>query len=384
MSCTIPTQAIDILRERMGSRALAERVPLWGFVEIIATCNFDCQHCYIAPCAEREDVMTLAQAETVFDKLAKAGTLGLLLTGGEIFTHRQFKEIYLAAKRRGFLVYLNTNAYMIGERLADFLAEWPPMILSISLYGLSDERYERVTGIPNAFRRVVKALDLLRDRGVKYELKCPAMTLTVDEIPAMRAFAEERGVTFRYDAIISPQEKGSTKPLDLQLVPEAVLDLERVMDPGLDSFTEYAGRYADGSTHGKVYSCGAGRIGLHVTVHGGVTTCTSSRQTVGNIFEQSFEEVWAQLGGKVERKFADGHPCATCKFRKICSGCPATVEQVTGLPEGYVQTYCRITHLRAKEIGLHATGIPRTVAEGIPRGIAIPGRRTSRALPILA
>ena len=99
MSCTVPTAAMDELRERIGARAFAERIPLNASLEIIATCNFACRHCYIAPCAEREDVMTLAQCEVVFDKLAAAGTMQLLLTGGEVFTHRQFKDIYLAAKR---------------------------------------------------------------------------------------------------------------------------------------------------------------------------------------------------------------------------------------------------------------------------------------------
>ena len=101
MSCTIPSVSMAVLRSRVGTRAFAERIPLWAYVEIIATCNFSCKHCYIAPCAERGDLMTLEQAEVLFDKLVDAGTLSLLLTGGEVFTHRQFKEIYLAAKRRG-------------------------------------------------------------------------------------------------------------------------------------------------------------------------------------------------------------------------------------------------------------------------------------------
>lgn len=89
------------------------------------------------------------------------------------------------------------------------------------------------------------------------------------------------------------------------------------------------------------------------------------------------------LGGKVTKRFPDGHPCATCKFRVMCAGCPATVEQVTGLPEGYVQQYCKITHLRAYKMGLHPTGVPRTVTEGIPSYVRVPLDETARALPVL-
>ncbi|MDQ3696605.1 MAG: radical SAM protein [Gemmatimonadota bacterium] len=371
------------LRARMGSRATSERIPLWAYVEIIATCNFRCQHCYIAPCAAREDVMSLEQANVLFGKLADAGTLSLLLTGGEVFTHKQFADIYMSAKRHGFMTYLNSNAYMIGERWADFLAEWPPVIVSISLYGLSDERYERVTGIPRAFGRVDRALDLLLERGIRVELKCPALTLTVDELPAMQRYAAARGIQFRYDPIITPQEKGDVRPMQLQLAPKQVLELDEEMEPGLEGFKKFAENFA-APTDGRVYACGGGRIAMAVNVKGGVSTCTTSRQAVGNIFSQPFAEVWAMLGGKIEKRFADGHPCATCGFRTICAGCPATVEEATGLPDGYVQQYCKITHLRAHRVGLHPTGVPRTVTEGIPAHVRTPLSAAARALPVLA
>jgi radical SAM protein with 4Fe4S-binding SPASM domain len=384
MSCVVPSIPMTTLRERMGSRAIAERIPIWGYVEIIATCNFSCQHCYIAPCAVRSDVMSPEKAEVLFKKLADAGTLSLLLTGGEVFTHPKFKEIYLAAKRHGFMVYINTNGYLIGERWADFLAEWPPVMVSMSLYGMSDERYEQVTGIPNAFRRVDRAIDLLLDRGLRVELKCPAMTITADELPAMKEYAATRGLDFRYDPIITPQEKGDVRPMQLQLAPQKVVDLDEQMDPGLDGLRKFVVENGGATLDRQVYTCGAGRIALAVNVHGGASTCLSSRQSMGNLFEQPFEEVWAMLGGKVEKRFADGHPCGTCRFRTICAGCPATVEEATGLPDGYVQQYCKITHLRMHRIGMHPTGIPRTVTEGIPAHIRTPAAAVARALPVLS
>ena len=90
------------------------------------------------------------------------------------------------------------------------------------------------------------------------------------------------------------------------------------------------------------------------------------------------------LGGKVSKTFPEGHPCATCHFRAICAGCPATVEPVSGFPAGSVQQYCTITHLRAQRMGYHETGVPRTVAEGIPSHIRVPQGGNARALPVLS
>lgn len=381
MTAVVPREPMTDVQGRIFARAVDARIPLAASVEIIATCNFRCQHCYIAPCATRTDVMPLERARLLFEILAAHGTMTLLLTGGEVFSHRDFREIYLAAKRAGFHVYVNSNAYFIGERWADFLAEWPPRQLSISLYGLSNERYEEVTGIPNAFDRVCRAIDLLRERGVRFDLKCPAMTLTADELPRMKEFAEARGAIFRYDTSIMPQERGEVKPLQLQLAPRQVVELDEKMKL-LPEFSRRLERATPPGPH--VYKCGAGRTSLAINVHGGVSTCISSRQTLGNIFEQPFDEIWSALGGKVAVQYPPGHPCATCRFRSICTGCPATVEQLTGMPTGYVQHYCRITHLRAQAIGWHPTGVPRTVTEGLATGIPTPFSEAVRALPVLS
>ena len=94
MTCSVvPTAPFSAVRKRIQARATAERIPLSASIEIIATCNFKCEHCYIAPCAEREDVMSVESARTIFSKLADAGTLSVLLTGGEVLTHKQFADI---------------------------------------------------------------------------------------------------------------------------------------------------------------------------------------------------------------------------------------------------------------------------------------------------
>ena len=384
MHCELPTASGQLVRDRLNAVAQAERIPLQADIEIIATCNYKCVHCYIAPCAHREDVMSLEAAERIFDQLAAAGCMTLLLTGGEIFTHKQFKEIYLAAKRRGFVIFLNTNGYLVGRRWADFLEEYPPALVSISLYGATPETYERVTQIPNSYQRCVRAVDMLVERGITVDLKCPALTLTLEDMQAMSAFAEARGIKFRYDPILIPQRLGRAEPVSMQLSPREIINLDKRMDPDLAQYRAWTSvRLGVREGQDTVYQCGAGKTGLAIDVHGNVATCLTSRMPVGNLLEQSFDEVWAALGGKVTRKFPVGHPCATCKFRAMCSGCPATVEQLTGLPEGYVQHYCKQTHLMAYELGYHPTGVPRTVNEGIPSNVRTPAREYLRALPVI-
>ena len=74
---------------------------------------------------------------------------------------RDFTDIYLYAKRKGLLVSIFTNATMLTAEMVDFLAEYRPFNLEITLYGWTKETFERVTGVPGSHRRCYAALELL-------------------------------------------------------------------------------------------------------------------------------------------------------------------------------------------------------------------------------
>ena len=130
------------------------RVPLNGTIEVTRRCPLTCLHCYNnLPMNDREaggQELDYAGHCRLLDELADAGCLWLLYTGGEIFARRDFLDIYTYAKKKGFLITLFTNGTLVTERIADHLAEWRPFAIEITLYGLTKETYERLTGIPGS------------------------------------------------------------------------------------------------------------------------------------------------------------------------------------------------------------------------------------------
>ena len=54
-------------------------------------------------------------------QMKDAGTLFLLLTGGEPLLFPQFKELYCVLKDMGMILTLNTNGTLINEEWAEFL-----------------------------------------------------------------------------------------------------------------------------------------------------------------------------------------------------------------------------------------------------------------------
>src|SRR5688572_18638396 len=177
--------------------AVNERRAIHCLFEITPTCNLRCGFCYVALDPYKGPYLSTAQMCRVIDKLEQAGVLWLTLTGGEIFSRRDFPEIYRYARRSGLIVSLYTNATMMTESLAELLREEPPHTVEVSIYGADAEHYEAVTGIKGSFARFERGIDLLQSAGVSLIIKHPVSTITEDHVPAIGAWCERRGLPYR-------------------------------------------------------------------------------------------------------------------------------------------------------------------------------------------
>ena len=120
--------SVTTFEKRLRRVARKERRPLSCLFEITPTCNLRCHFCYVALDPYQGPYLTTQQMYAVLDKLYYAGVLWLTFTGGEIFSRRDFSEVYRYARTKGFLVTLFTNATMMNERLAALFRELPPFL----------------------------------------------------------------------------------------------------------------------------------------------------------------------------------------------------------------------------------------------------------------
>ena len=181
-----------------------ERVPLQVSIEVTRRCPLECLHCYnnlpMADMQAKQRELTKEEHFRILDELADLGCFWILFTGGEIFARKDFLEIYTYAKRKGFLITLFTNATIMTEEIADYLAQWPPFAIEITLYGRTRETYEALTAIPGSYDRCLRGIRLLKERGLPVKLKTVATSINKHEVMAMRQFAEEElGVEFKID-----------------------------------------------------------------------------------------------------------------------------------------------------------------------------------------
>jgi radical SAM protein with 4Fe4S-binding SPASM domain len=342
-------------------RQQGRRVPAEVSIEVTHRCPLECQHCYnnlpMNDSHARWQEMTFAEHVRLLDELAGLGCLWILYTGGEIFARKDFLDIYTEAKKRGFLVTLFTNGTLITPRIADHLAEYRPFSIEITLYGAARETYEALTHIPGSFDRCMRAVHLLKERGLPLKLKTVPTTINVHEVYDMKHFAEEEiGVEFKFDPLVNPRTDCSQSPLSVRLSPEQAVDLE-FRDPVRKAeylkLVEAELTSQHGPQDSQKYTCGGGQNGCAVDPTGRMTICVISHQDGYNLRDTSFADGWnGRLREIRESPRTRQTICSRCQIQTLCGMCPANGELESGDAEIPVDFLCQVAHLRAYTLGV--------------------------------
>ena len=274
---------------RTASRA---HIPLAVLFEVTHRCNLGCEHCYLTegpvgrPRPTREE-LTLDEIRVVLDQLAQAGTLFLTLTGGEVFMRRDFLPILAHARSCGFSVTIFTTGTLLTPETASELADLHPLSVEISIYSDRPEVHDRVTKIPGSHARSLRALRLLKERGVVILIKSPLMSLNSGEYHGIARLADELGAGYGFDPLLIPRRDGDQAPVDLSL------DRDRMRayfsDPVLSR--EFHEPVTCLPQKGEEL-CGTGRRTCMISPYGDIFPCGVHPIPAGNLREKSFHEIW--------------------------------------------------------------------------------------------
>jgi radical SAM protein with 4Fe4S-binding SPASM domain len=361
MDCPhIPELSYSDFGKRIRDRVKGKRVPLSGSLELTFRCNLRCVHCYVAHghsgIPGREELST-SEICDILDQVADEGCLWLLLTGGEPLVRPDFLDIYTYAKRKGFLVSLFTNGTLLTPEIADALAEYPPFKVEITLYGRTEEIYERITGVPGSYERCTRAIDLLVDRGLPLRLKTMLMTLNRDELWDMQAYADDLGVEFRFDPMMNAGLDGSGAPLDYRLSPEEVVRFDQADVKRMEEWEKFCDRFVGVDPDLRYrYVCGAGINTFHVDPYGRLSVCMLSREPAYDLRRGTFAAGWRNALPKTRYQPAgDDYACAGCPLMSLCGQCPGWAELESGDPEEPVTFLCEVAHRRAEVLGIEGT-----------------------------
>ena len=346
------------------ARARQDRTPITVNFELLPVCNLDCRMCYI-----RTDWKTVRSSGGLHSadewinlakELQQAGTLFLLLTGGEVFLYPEFKRLYIELYNMGFAITINTNATLIDDAAVQWLAQYPPKCVSISLYGSSDGVYEKLCGAKGMFTRVDRAISLLRQANITVECKTLLTPLNAEDMENCWNYVREKGLPYEMATYSFPATRRCDREKQIRFTPEEAVEYtfrrNRMMSTP-EQYTEnirehlqkyYATRNNEGADH-YGFTCSASNTSCWISWQGTMTPCAFLNVPSAKPFEIGFLPAWEELKRKTD-SIRLSSKCSHCDKRQVCTVCPAAAYAETGEIGGTSGYHCEMTALQVKQM----------------------------------
>lgn len=334
------------------------RAPFTAGFELTAKCNLDCIHCYAKPAREHTD-FTMSEFKQIFDTLVDYGLMDCYFTGGEIFARHDFEELYKYAKKKGVLVSLLSNITLLNDKHIELFKEYPPEVISTSMYGYSKETYEAVTGVEGSYDRFMKSLNLLKENDINFEIKFVAMKQNIGDLYKVRELGKQLGVQMIVSLDIHPMNNGSKEPMEFRVSPEKAFEFD-VKDEGRSQFWKKVAqelisgevgmipkRTAERFAKGYLYPCSIGNQHVFITSDYKMQGCVRASYWQYDLKKGSFDEGWKQLQYElIDKKASLNYKCRTCDKIRFCEHCVANFKLMFDDEEHVDSFLCRVAELR--------------------------------------
>lgn len=344
----------DALLAVLFAKADINKIPLGGSFELTPRCTLDCKMCYIHRKENDKSAVSFEKDAKFWIDLAEkardAGTLLLLLTGGEPMLRPDFDEIYVACKKLGLLVTVNTNATLIDDEKIRLFKEYPPHKINVTLYGASPETYGKLCGSEAAYHKVTEAIRKMVDAGIKVKLNYSITPANVDDIPAVNAFAKELGLQIQASSyMFSPTRGGAC---EFRLTPEeaakAKLEWQKhnLDEDAFARLLESDSSPPSGDVMcSEPINCRAGTSTFWVTWEGRMSLCGMMAEPSVPITD--FTDAWQKISAESCKIYLPAE-CNGCEHRKKCDMCAAVAAAETGKSDCVPEYACKKAHEYAK------------------------------------
>lgn len=329
----------EAVRKFLNFKARDKAIPISGSFELTPLCNLDCKMCYVHLQKEQMHGAPLLSTETwkgIMQQAIDAGMMYARVTGGECLTYPGFRELYLFLREKGIETAILSNGILMDEEMAAFLKENPPAAVQISLYGTSEDAYERVTG-RRCFGIVTENIQRLRDLEIPVVIAVTPNAYMEDGEEIIR-FLHREQIPYSINAgILQPREETGRALADADLDSyismiklrasfrgtdlEAEIDSESLPDPNVEQGSAVCG-----------VTCGAGRSGFSVDWRGDMHPCNTFPCEGQSVPELGFREAWRRTNDTATH-FPLPAECQGCAYIGVCKHCVA--EHASGAEIGH-------------------------------------------------
>lgn len=307
--------------DRIKAQSTMAHRPLQASLELTNRCNERCSHCYLISYEDdAKRLLSLDQWKTVLTELKSAGVLYLILMGGEAMLSPHFWGVTEAAVQKGFSVSMITNGLLIKDfATAERLAEIGFSHLTFSLYSLDPQIHDAMTGIKGAHQKTMAAIEFCRQAKIPSGVNCLLTEKNIKGFFELNDWCREQKLEIKADPMVTPKFNGDITPTRLR--------------PRRDQLEWYyrttaekwpAGIPRPDTSKPEDYMCNAGKGKCAVTAYGELLPCIEVRESMGQLDQRPFNELWSGLTAQKWRNFRTEQLLANGlgKTTSFCDHCP--------------------------------------------------------------
>ena len=299
--------------------------------------------------------MTTTQAVKFIDSVANAYRTTIIITGGEPLTRPDVFDLAEYARAKGLGIILNTNGSLFDTSAARRCVEGKLRGVQISLDGSSSRTHDGFRQVPGAFTQAIKAIELVKLAGIKFEIFTFVTKDNMEEIPKINTLAQKLGAwghTFVFNIPTGPFEHLT----DLAVPDEDYqkwlnwifeqkyrlrINLKPICTPQFKRILQQRGNELPDSINPlkSVHAmedlgpgCPGAKTICFVANNGDVYPCSYTGHQAGNVLKRSFKHIWTKSPifqdfrspSKLQEK------CGRCEYNETCGGCRALAEKASG------------------------------------------------------
>lgn len=355
-----PTESNSTFEQHLFQRASQMHTPIYGVFELLPLCNLNCDMCYVRLDQKEMNAQGKLRTAGQWIDLARqakdAGTLFLLLTGGEPLLFPDFQRLFSELQSMGMILTLNTNGTLIDEDWADFFAEHRPRRINITLYGASNDTYETLCHSSGGFDRALRGIQLLRERNIDVKINGSLTRSNVDDRMKIIEIGRKLDIPVRLDTYMYPAVRERTRPYHFQtrLDPDTAarvrVEILRA-EMGEEIFQQYMAETLFKAEHiiagdpvpGHM-TCRAGQCSFVVNWQGQMRSCVVLDEPSIPVFDSAvtFAAAWNQVV-ETTASIETSPVCNQCSLRAVCNTCAASAMAECGSYDAVPDYVCRYT-----------------------------------------
>lgn len=281
--------------------------PLKAAWEVTELCNSRCLTCDRWRIKEDRDALSHIEGLDLIKQLSTNNVVNLSFTGGEPLLRQDIFDLISYAKNMNLTTSLSCSGHSINKKNAEKICHSGLDLIYISLDGASPETHDYTRGVDGSFKKTMDAINLLQKTRINSKprilINITINSINLSEIVEIADICSNKkveGITIQpiqdfSEAKFNPERSLLLTPKHIKLLSEKIKDLIKKHSKLLPIMNEYLNNFEvflEKPEKLYKYRCVAAYSTVIIDSKGEIFPCPVKFESLGNIREKSFKEIW--------------------------------------------------------------------------------------------